>query len=209
MSKEEYRAIRNQVQRLSLEDQFRLLEDLVVILTKKSRPQQSISDLEELGTVLKQIQQLSTDEQFRLLEDLATMLRKNSQPQHSILELEGLGKEIWEGVDVDEYIRESRGPHLPENDEQKNRSISQNFSQQTNDYLQNVKKAEIQFRTMAEEIVQKLKSVDIENRDSQVWTGLGEDIDQILKALRNIENTDLRSRNIGEKITQERGSWGG
>jgi hypothetical protein len=27
---------------------------------------------------------------------------------HSIMELKGLGKEIWQGIDVDEYIREER-----------------------------------------------------------------------------------------------------
>jgi hypothetical protein len=64
---------------------------------------------EEYRTVRNQAQRLSTDEQFQLLEDLVVMVRKNSQPQHSILELEGLGKEVWEGVDVEEYIRESRG----------------------------------------------------------------------------------------------------
>ena len=64
---------------------------------------------EEYRAIRNQAQRLSTDEQFRLLEDLVAMLRKKSRPQHSILELEGLGKEIWEGVDVDEYIREGRG----------------------------------------------------------------------------------------------------
>jgi hypothetical protein len=60
-------------------------------------------------TVLNQAQRFSTDEQFRLIEDLVVMLKKKSRRQHSISELEGLGKEVWEGVDVDEYIRQSRG----------------------------------------------------------------------------------------------------
>ena len=29
--------------------------------------------------------------------------------RHSILELHGLGKEIWQGVDPEEYVRELRG----------------------------------------------------------------------------------------------------
>jgi len=62
---------------------------------------------------------------------------------------------------------------------------------------------------MAEEVAQKLKSVDTKNSDSQVWTSLGEDIHQILNALRIAENTDLQGRDIGEQITQERDSWGG
>jgi hypothetical protein len=48
------------------------------------------------------------------------MLRKGTtrKPKHRITELAGLGKEIWEGVDVEEYIRQSRGPHEPENPQQ-------------------------------------------------------------------------------------------
>ena len=60
--------------------------------------------------VLKQVQRLSPDEQFQLLEDLVTMLRQRtvSKPFHSILELEGLGKEIWESIDVDQYLQQER-----------------------------------------------------------------------------------------------------
>jgi hypothetical protein len=91
---------------------------------------------EEYRAIRNQVRKLSLDEQFQLLEDLAVILRKESQPQHSITELEGLGKEIWEGVDVEEYIRESRGPHLPAPDESKIHSSSQNFNQQTSVSLQ-------------------------------------------------------------------------
>jgi hypothetical protein len=61
--------------------------------------------------VLNLVQRLSRDEQFQMLEDLVVMLRQGTtrKPKHSILELEGLGKELWEGVDVEEYIRQSRG----------------------------------------------------------------------------------------------------
>jgi hypothetical protein len=30
------------------------------------------------------------------------------KPKHSIMELHGLGKEIWEGIDAQEYINELR-----------------------------------------------------------------------------------------------------
>ena len=58
--------------------------------------------------VLKQVQYLSPDEQFQLLEDLVTLIRQRAvtKPLHSILELEGLGKEIWEGIDVDQYLQQ-------------------------------------------------------------------------------------------------------
>ncbi|GHO53367.1 hypothetical protein [Ktedonobacter robiniae] len=61
--------------------------------------------------ILQQVQQLSPDEQLQLLADLANMVRHHqvtAKPQHSILELEGLGKEIWQGVDVEDYIRQER-----------------------------------------------------------------------------------------------------
>jgi hypothetical protein len=60
--------------------------------------------------VLKQVQYLSPDEQFRLLEDLVALIRQRAvtKPLHSILELEGLGKEIWEDIDVDQYLQQER-----------------------------------------------------------------------------------------------------
>jgi len=56
------------------------------------------------------VQKLTIDEQFQLMEDLLTILRRQVEhkPLHSILELQGLGKEIWEGVDVQEYINQER-----------------------------------------------------------------------------------------------------
>jgi hypothetical protein len=65
---------------------------------------------DEYQTVLNQVQRLSSEEQFQLLEDLVVMLRQKTtkQPQHSILELAGLGKEVWQGVDVGEYIKRER-----------------------------------------------------------------------------------------------------
>ena len=34
----------------------------------------------------------------------------NRSKKRSIMELEGLGKEIWEGIDAQEYVDELRGP---------------------------------------------------------------------------------------------------
>ena len=49
-----------------------------------------------------------------MLEDLAVILRRGimRKPKHIILELEGLDKELWEGIDVEEYIRQSRGSQI-------------------------------------------------------------------------------------------------
>jgi hypothetical protein len=60
--------------------------------------------------ILRQVQLLSYEEQLKLLEELTTLVRLHDKPVplHSILEFEGLGKEIWEGVDVQEYINQER-----------------------------------------------------------------------------------------------------
>ncbi len=61
--------------------------------------------------VLSQVEQLTTDEQLRLLEEVAAIVRRRieTEPkQHSILELRGLGKEIWEGIDAQEYVNQER-----------------------------------------------------------------------------------------------------
>ena len=57
-----------------------------------------------------QLQQLDPVEQLRLLEELAALVRCRiaPPPRHSILELQGLGKELWEGVDAQEYIDRER-----------------------------------------------------------------------------------------------------
>ncbi len=59
--------------------------------------------------ILNQIQRFPVQEQHRLLKDLAAILSKpKAQPRHSLLELEGLGKEIWQGIDPQQYVDEER-----------------------------------------------------------------------------------------------------
>ncbi len=57
-----------------------------------------------------QVQCLSSEEQLQLLVDLMDLLKHPlaTKPLHSILELEGLGKEIWERIDVDQYLEDER-----------------------------------------------------------------------------------------------------
>lgn len=61
--------------------------------------------------VRHQIESLTLDEQLRLLEELTMLVRCRVMPQHkrSILELEGLGKEVWNGIDAQEYVNQERG----------------------------------------------------------------------------------------------------
>jgi hypothetical protein len=61
---------------------------------------------------LRQVEDLTTEEQLQLIEELKKKIRQASQkktkPRHSIKELKGLGKELWQTVDVDQYIAEER-----------------------------------------------------------------------------------------------------
>ena len=53
--------------------------------------------------------QLSQEQQQRLVEELAQHAgRKIGPQQHSIMELKGLGKDIWQGIDPDQYVAKER-----------------------------------------------------------------------------------------------------
>lgn len=61
-------------------------------------------------SALSMAELLSPEEQLRLIEELKARAGEGaaSKPQHSIMELRGLGKEIWQGIDTTEYIRNER-----------------------------------------------------------------------------------------------------
>jgi hypothetical protein len=60
--------------------------------------------------VLDRVQHLNPVDQLRLLEDLAALVRRQvtTRVQRSILELQGLGKEIWRGIDAQDYVDQER-----------------------------------------------------------------------------------------------------
>ncbi|MDJ1172789.1 hypothetical protein [Roseofilum capinflatum] len=60
--------------------------------------------------ICRQVQTLTPDEQLRLLEELAGMVRQRMliQPKRNIMDLEGLGKDIWHGLDAQEYVNQER-----------------------------------------------------------------------------------------------------
>ncbi len=60
---------------------------------------------------LKGVGRLKPEQQRNLLELLSTHLKKHSEKpekKHKITELDGLGANIWEDVNVEEYIRQER-----------------------------------------------------------------------------------------------------
>jgi len=60
--------------------------------------------------VLSAAQRLDPQDQLRLAEQLIALARRQIGPvkRRSIRELRGLGKEIWEGIDAQEYVDRER-----------------------------------------------------------------------------------------------------
>lgn len=62
------------------------------------------------ASVLHLSDSLSRDEKLRLIRELAIRAEEDSgtSKERSVLELSGLGKEIWNGVDAQEYVSRER-----------------------------------------------------------------------------------------------------
>lgn len=60
--------------------------------------------------IIRSVESLSRAEQLRLISQVAEYLRAHASPESriSILELQGLGKEIWAGLDAQEYVDRER-----------------------------------------------------------------------------------------------------
>jgi hypothetical protein len=58
----------------------------------------------------RKVLKLAPDEQMRLIFELFAHIRQRVIPKQkcSILELSGLGKEIWHGIDAQEYVDRER-----------------------------------------------------------------------------------------------------
>ncbi len=56
------------------------------------------------------IKPLPNNEKLRLIAKVSGAMAETEveRPQRSIMELHGLGKEIWEGIDAQEYVNEMR-----------------------------------------------------------------------------------------------------
>jgi hypothetical protein len=58
--------------------------------------------------ILRTVESLSKAEQLRLISELGGRLGSGAADK-SVLELQGLGKEIWHGIDAQEYVQRERG----------------------------------------------------------------------------------------------------
>lgn len=61
--------------------------------------------------VLKLARTLTPEEQLQLIHELIAVARHQvaAKPKRSIMELKGLGKEVWNGIDAQEYVNQERG----------------------------------------------------------------------------------------------------
>ena len=64
----------------------------------------------EYKDLLERVTLLPHQEKVDLLAEIANQLRADSRKgqKRSIMELEGLGKEIWSGIDAQEYVDRER-----------------------------------------------------------------------------------------------------
>ncbi|MGD2183320.1 hypothetical protein [Lusitaniella coriacea] len=57
-------------------------------------------------------EQLTPDEQLQLIHELlgriCQQVTLTPKPKRSLLELRGLGKEVWQGVEAQEYVNQER-----------------------------------------------------------------------------------------------------
>ena len=102
--------ILEQIQQLSPDTQYSILVALVKQLTQNNKS----------TLIWSTARQLTLDEQFKLIQNLLNLYQyevkiegyhdksRDSEPEHDITELRGLGKEIWEGIDAQEYVNEER-----------------------------------------------------------------------------------------------------
>jgi hypothetical protein len=60
--------------------------------------------------IKSQILSLPPEEQLRLISEVTSIMRHRvlPKPKRSILELRGLGKEVWNGIDAQEYVNQER-----------------------------------------------------------------------------------------------------
>lgn len=64
-----------------------------------------------LDNIMQQVRTLSIDQRKQLIGLIVDTLTEESPPEparRSILEFEGVGAEVWQAVDVDEYINQMR-----------------------------------------------------------------------------------------------------
>ena len=72
----------------------------------------SETSCKRIDRIKKDLAGLDTEEYHEVLETILDMMKRRTaaspERQRSLLELEGLSKEVWAGIDVDDYINKER-----------------------------------------------------------------------------------------------------
>lgn len=70
----------------------------------------STTDTPAYDQLLAQVSRLPPMDQLRLLEELAVLVRQRMAPasSQSVTALRGLGKDVWQGIDAQEYVDRER-----------------------------------------------------------------------------------------------------
>jgi hypothetical protein len=89
-----------------------------IVPDRSTRYFETMTTAEDLTRKLERIREavLRADLPPEVMDELSIDLEEiehrleaeQDEPLHSVLELRGLGKEIWQDIDVDEYIRQER-----------------------------------------------------------------------------------------------------
>ncbi len=60
--------------------------------------------------IIQIIKVLTPEEQIRLLDEVKANIQNSveDEPLHDVMEFRGFAKDLWENVDVEEYIRQER-----------------------------------------------------------------------------------------------------
>ena len=63
-----------------------------------------------VNQIIKDIEGLDYSGKLNILSHLVNMLKKTDivQPQPKLTDLKGLGKELWQNIDIDNYISKER-----------------------------------------------------------------------------------------------------
>lgn len=116
-----HRQIREQYQQLTSDEHISLIRELwnLYQLRMQSRPAHSLLELEGLGAEIwegidpqeyvnqeRDSWESSHDQKMKI--EARRIKPREGEPLHDITELKGLGKELWEGIDAQEYVNNER-----------------------------------------------------------------------------------------------------
>jgi hypothetical protein len=80
----------------------------IILKIGANREVELLMTAREYNELWDRISRLSRQEKVELLTELTSQVRNDTSPRRDIMELAGLGKEIWEGIDAQDYVNQER-----------------------------------------------------------------------------------------------------